>query len=202
MKKVVILLLCLVLLVPFTALSVSAKSVTENYVTSNLTTTHLLSNREGFLKQFLSKFGNMKVGSDESKEPDNNSTGKDVLHAYEEEVVSLVNQERARYGLAPLTIHRELCEGARMKSRDMQQNGYFSHTSPTYGTPFQMMKKLGISYRTAGENIAKGFSSPQAVVNAWMNSEGHRANILNGSYTEIGVGYVADGGYYTQWFRG
>jgi uncharacterized protein YkwD len=65
-----------------------------------------------------------------------------------------------------------------------------------------MMQSLGMSYRTAGENIAMGQSTPQAVVNAWMNSEGHRANILSTSYTQIGVGYVANGNYWTQWFIG
>ena len=84
----------------------------------------------------------------------------------------------------------------------MVTNKYFSHTSPTYGTPFQMIKNFGISYRTAGENIAYGQRTPQAVVNAWMNSSGHRANILNSSYTQIGVGYVASGNYWTQMFIG
>ena len=79
---------------------------------------------------------------------------------------------------------------------------YFSHTSPTYGSPFQMMKAFGLSYRTAGENIAYGQRTPQEVVNAWMNSSGHRANILNSSYTQIGVGYVANGNYWTQMFIG
>ena len=64
-----------------------------------------------------------------------------------------------------------------------------------------MMKSLGISYQSAGENIAKGYRTAEAVVTAWMNSEGHRANILNANYTEIGVGYEADGNYWTQWFR-
>ena len=82
----------------------------------------------------------------------------------------------------------------------MSKNNYFSHTSPVYGTPFQMMKNFGISYKSAGENIAKGQATPQAVVNAWMNSSGHRANILNKSYTRIGVGYVANGRYWTQMF--
>ena len=68
----------------------------------------------------------------------------------------------------------------------MRDNRYFSHDSPTYGTPFQMMKSLGVTYRTAGENIAYGYASPQAVMDGWMNSEGHRANILNPSYTRIG----------------
>ena len=96
----------------------------------------------------------------------------------------------------------ELSRVARYKSQDMKDKGYFSHTSPTYGSPFDMMKKFGITYRTAGENIAKGQRTPQAVVNAWMNSSGHRANILNSSFTQIGVGYVADGNYWTQMFTG
>ena len=82
----------------------------------------------------------------------------------------------------------------------MKDNNYFSHTSPTYGSPFQMMKSFGISYKTAGENIAKGYKTPGAVVNGWMNSSGHRANILNSSFTRIGVGYVSNGHYWTQMF--
>ena len=91
---------------------------------------------------------------------------------------------------------------ARYKSQDMADNRYFSHTSPTYGSPFQMIKAFGLSYRTAGENIAMGYSTPQAVVDGWMNSSGHRANILNASYTQIGVGYVVQGHYWTQMFIG
>ena len=91
---------------------------------------------------------------------------------------------------------------ARYKSQDMLNKGYFSHTSPTYGTPSQMIKAFGLSFRTAGENIARGYPTPQAVVNGWMNSSGHRANILNASYTQIGVGYVAQGNYWTQMFIG
>ena len=67
----------------------------------------------------------------------------------------------------------------------MVDNRYFSHTSPTYGTPFQMIRSFGLSYRSAGENIAYGQRTPQAVVNAWMNSSGHRANILSSSYTPV-----------------
>ena len=84
----------------------------------------------------------------------------------------------------------------------MHDQGYFSHTSPTYGSPFDMMRAFGVSYRTAGENIAMGYATPAAVVEAWMNSEGHRANILSANYTTLGVGYVADGGYWPQWFIG
>ncbi|MBQ2766349.1 MAG: SafA/ExsA family spore coat assembly protein [Clostridia bacterium] len=119
---------------------------------------------------------------------------------YESEVVRLVNEARAQNGLKPLTHDWELSRVARYKSQDMRDNKYFSHTSPVYGSPFQMIKNFGISYRSAGENIAYGQRTPQAVVNAWMNSSGHRANILNASFTHIGVGYVKDGNYWTQMF--
>lgn len=122
--------------------------------------------------------------------------------AFETEVVRLVNEERTARGLAPLTQNWELSRVARYKSQDMHDNGYFSHTSPVYGTPFQMIKSFGLSYRTAGENIARGQATPQAVVRAWMGSAGHRANILNASFREIGVGYVATGRYWTQMFIG
>lgn len=122
--------------------------------------------------------------------------------SYEEQVVVLVNQERAKNGLKPLTMNLKLSNVARAKSQDMLDNKYFAHNSPTYGSPFDMMKSFGITYRTAGENIAMGYRTPEAVMQGWMNSAGHRANILNGSFTEIGVGYVADGNYWTQQFIG
>ena len=122
--------------------------------------------------------------------------------SFEEEVVRLVNAERARAGLRPLTMNWELSRVARYKSEDMRQNRYFDHNSPTYGSPFDMMRSFGIRYRAAGENIAMGYATPAAVVNGWMNSSGHRANILSAKYTEIGVGYVAGGNYWTQMFIG
>ncbi len=122
--------------------------------------------------------------------------------SYEREVIRLVNEIRVGNGLKELTYNWELARVARYKSQDMKDNRYFSHTSPTYGSPFQMMKSFGITYRTAGENIAKGQATPSAVVNAWMNSSGHRANILNPAFTQIGVGYVAEGNYWTQMFIG
>lgn len=124
------------------------------------------------------------------------------VSAYEKEVVTLVNKARSENGLSPLAYDWELSRVARYKSQDMHDKNYFSHTSPTYGSPFQMMKSFGIRYRSAGENIAKGQRTPEQVVNAWMNSSGHRANILNSSYTHIGVGYVKDGNYWTQMFVG
>ena len=125
-----------------------------------------------------------------------------TVSAYEAEVIRLVNNIRQQNGLKPLSANWELSRIARYKSQDMLDKGYFSHTSPTYGSPFQMITAFGLSYRTAGENIAKGYASPQAVVNGWMNSSGHRANILNASYQQIGVGYVAQGNYWTQMFIG
>ena len=125
-----------------------------------------------------------------------------TVSSYELEVIRLVNEIRQQNGLRPLAANWELSRVARYKSQDMRDNGYFSHNSPTYGTPFQMLSAFGLSYRTAGENIAKGYASPQAVVNGWMNSSGHRANILNASYMQIGVGYVSGGNYWTQLFIG
>jgi uncharacterized YkwD family protein len=125
-----------------------------------------------------------------------------ALSAYEQQVVELTNQERAKAGLPSLKVDTELSKVAREKSRDMSANNYFDHNSPTYGSPFDMMKKFGISYTTAGENIAMGQRTPQEVVTAWMNSEGHRKNIMNGNFTHIGVGHVADGNYWTQQFIG
>lgn len=125
-----------------------------------------------------------------------------ILSEYELEVVELTNVERQKHGLAPLQIDEALSKVARVKSEDMAKQNYFSHNSPTYGSPFDMMKQFGISYRTAGENIAMGQRSPQEVVNAWMNSEGHRANILNSNFTHIGVGHASNGNYWTQQFIG
>ena len=134
-------------------------------------------------------------------EPDQPESS-DGVHAYERQVVDLVNVQRARSGLQPLTLDAELCRFARVKSQDMHDNRYFDHNSPTYGSPFDMMRSFGITYASAGENIAMGYSTPEAVVSAWMNSDGHRANILSTKFALLGVGYVADGGYWTQWFIG
>ncbi|AFS77422.1 putative sporulation protein YkwD [Gottschalkia acidurici 9a] len=124
------------------------------------------------------------------------------VSSIESEVVRLVNVERSKQGLAPLKMSAELSKVARTKSQDMADKNYFSHTSPTYGSPFDMMKQFGIKYNTAGENIAKGYDSAQSVVTGWMNSPGHRANILSSNFGTIGVGYVEKNGttYWTQMF--
>ncbi|MED0990638.1 CAP domain-containing protein [Bacillus nitratireducens] len=122
------------------------------------------------------------------------------LSEFEQRVVELTNAERTKQGLPALQIDTDLSKVARIKSEDMQKNNYFDHNSPTYGSPFDMMKKFGISYKSAGENIAQGQRTPEEVVQAWMNSAGHRANILNSGFTHIGVGYVESGNYWTQQF--
>ncbi|MCG8485522.1 MAG: SafA/ExsA family spore coat assembly protein [Clostridia bacterium] len=123
--------------------------------------------------------------------------------AFELEVVRLVNVERAKYGLQPLSENWELSRVARYKSNDMKDMGYFSHYSPIYGSPFDMIKNFGIRYTAAGENIAMGQRSASEVMNGWMNSSGHRRNILNANFTQIGVGYAVNSNgtpYWTQMF--
>ncbi|HET7578206.1 MAG TPA: LysM peptidoglycan-binding domain-containing protein [Bacillales bacterium] len=129
------------------------------------------------------------------------SSKSGALSQYEQEVVNLVNQQRAKHGLQPLKVTTNLSKMADVKAADMRDHNYFSHTSPTYGSPFDMMKQFGISYSYAGENIAAGQRTPQEVMNAWMNSPGHRANILNSHYTYIGVGYVQGGSYGSYWVQ-
>ena len=116
----------------------------------------------------------------------------DNIKVQENEVIRLVNVERAKYGLPALKANWELSRVARYKSQDMVNKGYFAHQSPTYGSPFTMMQSFGISYSSAGENIAKGQRTPAEVMNSWMSSPGHRSNILKASYTQIGVGLAKD----------
>ena len=117
----------------------------------------------------------------------------------EQQVVDLVNAERAKAGLKPLVSHWELARVARFKSEDMRDNRYFDHNSPLYGTPFQMMKSFGIDYGYAGENIAAGRTTAESVMKAWMNSPGHKKNILSPNFTHIGVGYAKGGSYGHYW---
>jgi len=126
-----------------------------------------------------------------------------TVKSIEQEVVRLTNIERQKAGLPAYKHNWQLSRVARYKSEDMKNKGYFSHTSPTYGSPFQMMKNFKIKYTAAGENIAMGQRTAQAVVQGWMNSSGHRANILSKNFTEIGVGYAKNSKgsiYWTQMF--
>src|SRR5699024_7492970 len=120
------------------------------------------------------------------------------LQAFEAEVIKLTNKEREKNGLPSFSHDDALSKVAKEKSIDMRKNNYFDHNSPVYGSPFDMMKSFGITYQTAGENIAMGQQTPDEVVKAWMNSPGHRANILNEQFTHIGVGFDENGNYWTQ----
>ncbi len=126
------------------------------------------------------------------------------MNSDEKEVFNLINQQRANNGLSNLKVDSEVQRVARIKAQDMVNNNYFAHESPTYGSPFNMLKSFKISYKTAGENIA-GNSSNSGAVNAWMNSPGHKANILNNSYNYTGIGVVSSKKYgkiYVQMFIG
>lgn len=127
----------------------------------------------------------------------------DEIKALENEVIRLVNSERAKKGLPALKANWQVSRVARYKSQDMIDRNYFSHTSPTYGSPFRMLESFGISFSAAGENIAMGLRTPSEVMRAWMESPGHWANILNPSYNEIGVGLAKSSRgvcYWTQMF--
>jgi len=127
----------------------------------------------------------------------------DDVKTLEQQVINLVNQQRANNGLPALKANWEVCRVARYKSQDMINKNYFAHQSPTYGSAFNMMESFGIKFTAAGENIAYGQKTPQAVMNDWMNSPGHRSNILSGVYNQIGVGVAkASNGtfYWTQMF--
>lgn len=132
----------------------------------------------------------------------NNTSTEQGTSTQAEAVLKLVNQERSKQGLKSLTLSTKLTSIATTKTKDMAVNKYFSHTSPTYGDPFTMLQSFGVSYHAAGENIAKGQATAQQVMDAWMRSSGHRANILNQNYTQIGVGYYNQNGVplWTQLF--
>ena len=122
--------------------------------------------------------------------------------AYEAQVLRLVNNERAKYGLSPLVQDSGATQVAHLRAKEIVQS--FSHTRPNGSSCFTAASELGVSYRSAGENIAYGYPTPEAVVNGWMNSEGHRKNILSSSFGKIGIGCYESGGvlYWSQFFIG
>lgn len=139
-------------------------------------------------------------------EPDNKKTTASLIAAYlplllkstaspdfEEQVVALTNQQRLAHGCGPLTMNSRLRAAAEGHSKDMAVNDFFSHTGSGNSSPWSRILAQGYSYSRAGENIAAGYASPESVVTGWMNSPGHRANILNCGFIHIGVGY-----YYHQ----
>ncbi|WP_082232452.1 CAP domain-containing protein [Halobacillus massiliensis] len=143
--------------------------------------------------------GNVEVSKESGSEPAESLMEQDPSE-FEKEVVELVNEERAKEGLEPLKMYERLSDLARMKSQDMADESYFDHTSPTYGSPFEMMDQYDFKYWSAGENIAAGQRTPEQVMDGWMNSPGHRENIMKEEFTHIGVGYVeGEGSYGTYW---
>lgn len=139
-----------------------------------------------------------------SSSNNNSGTTTSTMTSDEKEVFNLINKQRTANGLSALKVDNEVQRVAKIKAQDMVNNSYFSHTSPTYGSPFEMLQSFKVSYKTAGENIA-GNSSNTGAVNAWMNSSGHKANILNGSFNYTGIGVVSSPKYgkvYVQMFIG
>ena len=200
MRKLLTLALCALMLIPVLTVNAAGSNVTHT-VKSGDSLWKIAVRYEVGLSEI--KSANPQIKNYDLIYPGqiiNIPTADVSVTAYEQEVIRLVNEIRTENGLKPLTYDWELGRVARYKSQDMKDNRYFAHNSPVYGTPFQMIRNFGISFRSAGENIARGYATPQAVVNGWMNSSGHRANILNANYTKIGVGYVPAGNYWTQMF--
>ena len=109
-----------------------------------------------------------------------------IFNTYEEETFNLINNIRKENGLPELKQNAKLQALAKLKAEDIINNEYFSHTSPTYGTPFEMMSSYGLDYKAAGENLA-GNITPEKAVEAWMNSDSHRANILDNNFEYMAI---------------
>ena len=156
-----------------------------------------------YVKAIYANYSNSNNSSNNNSSSNSNSTTT-AMTTDEKEVFDLINNQRTQNGLSALKLDTETLRVARIKAQDMVDNNYFSHNSPTYGSPFQMLNSFKISYKTAGENIA-GNSSNSSAVTAWMNSSGHRANILNSSFNYTGIGVVKSSKYgkvYVQMFLG
>ncbi len=143
-----------------------------------------------------------KPGGDTNKPDDNNKPGPDSHdRTFAQQVVDLVNAERVKAGLATLTVDQNIEAAALVRAKETEVS--FSHTRPN-GTSFSTaLTEQGVSFKGSGENIAWGQRTPQEVMKGWMNSDGHRANILNPRFTKIGVGYyqnAAGRNYWTQLF--
>lgn len=143
--------------------------------------------------------------AEEKEVIENKENVEEDVNALEMKVLELINEERSKEGLKALKWDDKLAEIARKHSCDMAENNYFDHTNLKGETPFNRMKKAGINYRTGGENIAAGGNTAEKTVEQWMNSEGHRNNIMNSAYNKVGVGLCinnnsAYGYYWTQVF--
>ncbi|PJI09805.1 MULTISPECIES: CAP domain-containing protein [Clostridium] len=203
MKKICCFFMSILIALSMSAGSVCAQANYTNYSVRSGDTLSKIANKNGVsLNQIISlnpKFSKstaIYVG-ETIKIPVNGLTGQ------ENEVLRLVNVERAKYGLPALKANVQLFNVARIKSKDMLTRNYFSHTSPTFGSTFSLLTRYGISYAAAGENIAYGYVNAASVMRGWMNSPGHRANILGKQYRELGVGAAKSSNgqiYWTQVF--
>ena len=148
---------------------------------------------------------NNNTNNNSTNNTNNNNTNNDSLQYFKNEVLRLVNIERAKEGLCSLTMDSKLSKVAQIKSQEMVDYNYFAHNSPVSGTPFELMKSHGITYKVAGENLAKAYSNPEDVVKAWMDSAGHRKNIMNPRFTHLGMGIAKTSSgvhYWAQMFTG
>ncbi|SES09744.1 uncharacterized protein, YkwD family [Psychrobacillus sp. OK032] len=183
----------------------STHSAEASMTTGNSNTTSEAKSYETQTWNTPFKYSNSKLKENAQQTPqravtENNEEVK--VGSVIQQVIDLTNQERAKAGLNALQMDSTLTQSAQVKSQDMKNKNYFSHTSPTYGSPFDQMESLGITYKSAAENIAMGQRTAVEVVDAWMKSPGHKANIMNPSFTHIGVGLSDSGFYWTQQFIG
>lgn len=137
-------------------------------------------------------------GNSENNESDSSDDSVSQSE-YVNQVLSLVNEERAKSGLSPLTLDTAACSAAQTRAREIVSN--FSHTRPGGKSFSTALTESGVTFRSAGENIASGQTTPAQVMNGWMNSSGHRANIMNKNYTKIGIGHYEDAAGTDYWVQ-
>ena len=155
-------------------------------------------------KKYVKPIYPSSTNTNNNQNNQNNQNTTSSMSNDEKEVFNLINQQRNNNGINSLKIDEEVQRVAKIKAQDMVNNNYFSHESPTYGNPFNILSNFKISYKTAGENIAAN-SSNSGAVTAWMNSSGHKANILNSNFTHTGIGVVSSQKYgkiFVQMFIG
>ena len=201
MKKTILLTaLSLSLLSPTAALGANTHEVVQGDTLSKIAAEYEVSLTD-LLKSnpAISDSNRILVGQTISLPSVQQTAKQEKEQTVEQQILRLVNDERSKAGLSNVEMDTSLSHTATLKSEDMRDHDYFNHTSPTYGSPFEMMKSFGIDYKYAGENIAAGQPSAESVMKSWMNSPGHKANILNKNYTHIGIGHVTGGKYSHYW---
>ncbi|MGB9812938.1 MAG: CAP domain-containing protein [Thermovenabulum sp.] len=205
-NKIILLLLLFSILISSTAFAATTVNLNlkiEKLLPGIKYVVYIKYNGVEYLKTFLKNIDSKTTSTSNNNGASNTSQTKEAhtiigLTKDEKLMLDLVNKERVKAGLKPLEVDMRLVDISRKKSKDMIEKNYFSHISPTYGSPFDALKNAGISYRYAGENIA-GAPTVEKAHEALMNSPGHRANILNPNFNKVGIGIV-DGGPYGKMF--